>query len=129
MNRAAFDQNSPRHQRIDRQELVRRARQIVLARRKRIKLFGRSMFREPAWEMLLALYLAATGPRLTIGRLTAAAGAPMTTALRWIEYLEGQKLVTRESHPTDRRAVFVELSEKGRALMELYLYETLTIAQ
>jgi DNA-binding MarR family transcriptional regulator len=53
----------------------------------------------------------------------------MTTALRWIEYLVAQKLIVRESHPTDRRAVFVELSDKGRALIELYLYETLTIGQ
>jgi len=108
---------------------MERAVQIVLARRKRIELFGPTMFREPAWDMLLALYLASENQRLTIGRLTEAAGIPTTTALRWIQYLVDQRLVVRESHPTDARSVFVELSGKGKARIDLYLYETLTIGR
>jgi DNA-binding MarR family transcriptional regulator len=129
MEQASFDQSAAFDQRIDRGALVARARHIVLCRRKRIELFGASMFREAAWDMLLALYLASDGQRLTIGRLTNAAGAPTTTVLRWINYLVDHQLVVRESHPTDARAVFIELTDKGKSLIELYLYETLTIGQ
>jgi len=128
MKRASFEHNVELEQRIDPQVLLRRAIMIIRARRKRIELFGASMFREPAWDMLLALFVASEGRRLTIGRLTAVVGAPMTTALRWIQYLIDQGLVIRELHPTDARAVFVELSESGKSLIELYLYETLMIA-
>lgn len=35
------------------------------------------------------------------------------TGLRWIEYLDQEQLIRREPHPTDARAVFVELTDMG----------------
>lgn len=107
------------------QTLQRRARQILADRRKRHEVFGKAMFGEPAWEMLLLLYVLHSGPRQTIGRLAELAGASKTTALRWLDYLDAQGLVSRESHPTDKRAAFVELTEKARTALELYLSDTL----
>lgn len=107
-------------------ELAERARKIHASRRRRFKIFGKSMFGEPAWDMLIILYMnEAMGPRLPISRLGDMADTPPTTALRWIEYLEQQGLVRREPHPTDRRSVFVELTEKGRSAMEHYLAESI----
>lgn len=82
------------------------------------------MFGEPAWEMLLLLYSLESGPRLTISRLAELAYASKSTAIRWIDYLEAQRLVQREGHPTDKRAIFVELTERARSMIELYLSET-----
>lgn len=83
------------------------------------------MFSEPAWEMLLLLYPTGLGPRLTISHLSELAGASKSTGLRWIEYLEAQRLIRRESHPTDGRAAQVELTDKGREALDLYLCATL----
>jgi len=82
------------------------------------------MFGEPAWEMLLFLYSPESGPRLTVGGLARLAGASKSTAIRWLDYLEQQKWIRREAHPTDKRATFVELSEKGREAINLYLSGT-----
>ena len=105
--------------------LTKRARDILANRRRRHDLFGKAMFGEPAWEILLLLYIVESGPRQTIGRLADLADASKSTALRWVDYLEAQGLVRREAHPTDKRAAFVELTDKGHAALELYLSDTL----
>jgi DNA-binding MarR family transcriptional regulator len=102
--------------------LQQAALNLLSRRRRRHKIFGRAMFGEPAWEMLLLLY--SVGPRETVGRLAELAYASKSTAIRWIDYLESQGLVCREAHPTDKRATFVELSDKGRQLIRLYLFDT-----
>lgn len=109
------------------EQLVTRAAAILAERRRREQLFSASMFGEPAWEMLLNLYLTeSSGVRLNVSRVTEASGSPPTTALRWLDYLENQRLVRRETHPTDGRASFVELTERAHDLLELYLSEPLT---
>jgi DNA-binding MarR family transcriptional regulator len=106
------------------------ARDILRFRRRRADLFNRSMFGEPAWDMLLTLYTSSIeGPRHSVGQLGSLSGSPQTTALRWLEYLVMEKLVVRLPNPTDRRSDFVELSDKGRAAMEKYLSETLEIRE
>lgn len=82
------------------------------------------MFGEPAWEMLLALYVAEGGPRQTVSCLAKLSGAPKATALRWMDYLSQAKLIRRDLHPTDKRVVFVELTDHGRSRVEAYLSET-----
>lgn len=104
--------------------LMRRARDTLANRRRRQDIFGKAMFGEPAWEMLLLLYITEPGPRQSISRLADESGASRTTALRWIDYLEGQGLICREAHPNDRRVAFVQLTDKGRRSIELYLSET-----
>jgi DNA-binding MarR family transcriptional regulator len=115
---------------VDPVRLVNLARSILLARRRRNKVFNKAMFGEPAWDMLLTLYAdMAEGPHHSVSRLSALSGAPPTTALRWLDYLEKERLVIREANPTDRRSDFVELTDKGRATMERYLCETLNSAE
>jgi DNA-binding MarR family transcriptional regulator len=110
--------------------LVAAARDILRARRGRARQFSKAMFGEPAWDMLLALYAHSDdGPRHSIGRLVVFSGAPSTTALRWLDYLEKERLVMRHPNPTDRRSEYIQLTDKGRAKMEEYLSETLTIGK
>ena len=84
------------------------------------------MFGEPAWDMLLLLYAQDSGQRQTVNRLIELSEGSKTTALRWIDYLETQRLIERSSHPTDRRMAFVELTEKGRGAIEVYLSGTVS---
>lgn len=110
-------------------ELLDRARAILAARRRRETLFGSIIFGEPAWDMLLILYLDASESRRTLGRLGQLAGISKSTVLRWIDYLDRQELVRREPHPTDKRATFVELTEKGRKAIDMYLSGTAILTE
>lgn len=105
--------------------LLARARQIVAHRRRRLELFGKELFGEPAWEMLLLLYVGQTTQRYTVGQLAQASGAPKSTGTRWIDHLEEQGLVEKDEHPTDQRTAFVKLSKKGQDALALYLSGTL----
>jgi hypothetical protein len=109
----------------DRAELIARARADFQNRRLRVTMFGRSMFGEAAWDMLLALYiLEMSDERQTVGKLLQLAGVPATTAKRWLEYLEAHEFVRREAHPTDRRTAFVSLTPKARGKLDLYYSRT-----
>lgn len=109
----------------NRQALIKRARRAIAERNKRSEVFGKAMFGEPAWDMLLILYVEHGSRRLTIGRLSQVAGTSGTTALRWSEYLERQGLIQRQSHPTDRRTFFVGFTDRGLRALDLYFSEIL----
>lgn len=105
--------------------LITKAAAILSARKRRIQVFGTSMFGEPAWDMLLTLYIAEkSGLRLSLNRITERSGAPASTALRWLEYLVNQHLVRPELQPSDSQASFVTLTDKAWDLMKQYLTET-----
>lgn len=103
---------------------VGRARRVIAERRRRIGIFGVSMFGEPAWDMLLVLYTEEGRQRLTVGKLISATGHAPTTAQRWLDYLERQGLIRREAHPLDRRSTFVELADKGCNALDAYFSDT-----
>lgn len=106
----------------DRQSLISRARIVLGARRIRERYFHRDLFGEPAWEILLALYIAEeAGARFTISTLAEWIGAPLSTVVRWVKTLEEDSLVGRVDHPTDRRTVFIRLLDKGRKGLDAYL--------
>jgi|SRR3954454_1987252 len=111
---------------IQRTTLLDRAQDEFHNRRRRVSVFGQSMFGEPAWDMLLALYiLDISGQRQTVGSLLQFSGTPMSTAKRWLDYLSAHDLVRREAHPTDRRTAFVGLTDRARQKLDVYFSETI----
>lgn len=105
-----------------RQILREHARQIRAARELRENWFDRSVFGEPAWDMLLALYVIDEEQRrLSTRQVAKLAGLSLTTTLRWLDYLQEQDLVSRRPNPFDQRVVYTELSDKGRTAMDGYL--------
>jgi DNA-binding MarR family transcriptional regulator len=71
--------------------------------------------------MLLALYVnEVSGRRYTVGGLIEDVGAPFTTSIRWINYLEKEKLIERHAHPTDRRAVFIRITATAKDRLDAY---------
>lgn len=105
----------------DRRQLVLKVRAVMSERKRRIRFFSRVMFGEPAWDMLLALYITDfSGGRQTISKLVDWVNSPRTTANRWIDYLEKERLIEREPHAHDRRFIYVGLTEKGRRLLDDY---------
>lgn len=103
-------------------ELKSKARALISDRKRRARFFGRGMLGEPAWDMLLRLYVAEKG-LLTIRDLIVMTEEPKTTALRWISYLENKGFVRRRPDSVDRRLIDIELLDRGRELLDAYFSE------
>ena len=105
----------------EREARVRRIRSVIKARAQRIKFFKADLFADPAWEILLELYVThLTFTRLSISSLCHACSVPATTALRWINKLEAEGLLIRCADPLDGRRVWIGLSDDGLSAMETY---------
>ncbi|MYL96739.1 MarR family transcriptional regulator [Novosphingobium sp. FGD1] len=101
---------------------VELARQNYDDRRRRNKIFrSEDLFGEPAWDILLDLFIAAKERRrVSVTSACIGSAVPSTTALRWIAILEKQGLLVREADPGDARRVYVKLSARGYAAMLEY---------
>jgi len=101
---------------------VELARQNYEDRRRRTKIFrSEDLFGEPAWDILLDLFIAAKERRrVSVTSACIGSAVPSTTALRWIAILEKQGLLVREADPGDARRVYVKLSARGYAAMLEY---------
>lgn len=107
---------------LDAEVLLLRAKKQLRDRQLRRQFFSRAIFGEPAWDVLIVLYISEfSGRQLTVGRLVDWIEAPLSTTQRWIAYLEKERLVAKESHPADKRMAYVRLLDKGRAILEEYL--------
>lgn len=107
-------------------ELARRAQLLLLWRRRRTDMFDAAMFDEPAWDGLLALYMAERGHlTLSVASIAEQVGVRLHIMMRWVDYLDEQGLVVREADQSHGRPGFVRLSDKGRSDLEHYLAATL----
>jgi DNA-binding MarR family transcriptional regulator len=111
---------------ISRATLLDAAQQELERRRRRNKVLPEEMFGEPAWEILLQLYVEQQGTRLNIARLTSYLNLSASTVLRWLNYLHDKQLLRREIHPNDQRSVFVELTTGAVEVIDSYFSEVLT---
>nr|WP_255476835.1 MULTISPECIES: winged helix DNA-binding protein [unclassified Novosphingobium] len=76
------------------------------------------MFGEPAWDILLDLYIAhKRGTELQVSSVCLEAGVPSTTILRWIARLEREGLLYRQADTGDLRRRYVRLTDDGLAMM------------
>ena len=101
---------------------LRLAQQLYQMRRRRAACFGSSeLFGEPAWDMLLDLYIAhASQQSVSVTSACIGAAVPATTALRHLGQLQDEGLIEREHDTRDQRRINVRLSELGVARMEAY---------
>lgn len=109
--------------------LVQLARKVLAARTLRLQLFPAGMFSEPAWDILLSLYSQPSGGHRSIATLAECSGAPASTAIRWIQYLEDEGLVIREANGGDRTGEFVHLTDKAYRALQFYLAQILRDGQ
>jgi DNA-binding MarR family transcriptional regulator len=105
--------------------LVGMARKIVAARRLRTDHFPPTMFVASGWDILLALYLARDGADRSLAALAEAVRAPLSTAARWVDYLEQQDLVVRDRPALGGRLGELELTDKAYKALHSYLRELL----
>lgn len=98
------------------------ARKAYALRRKRAAIFGNpDLFGEPAWDILLDLFIAhGQGKPVSVSSACIGSAAPATTGLRWLGVLADEGLILREPDPEDHRRVMVRLTPSGLGAMERY---------
>lgn len=102
--------------------LALKAKDLYDQRRRRRDFLPARLFGEPAWDMLLELFMQyAGGAKVSTTSLCIASGVPNSTALRHIAMLEEEGLIKRSTSEFDRRVTFVELTEKGVLALGRYL--------
>ncbi|WP_169053538.1 helix-turn-helix domain-containing protein [Alteraurantiacibacter aquimixticola] len=102
--------------------LAMKARLIYDSRRKRRELIPAEYLGEPAWDMLLELFMQYSGgAKVSTSSLCIASDCPQSTALRYIAELEKGGMVKRSSSHHDKRVNFVELTDKGIIAVGTYL--------
>ncbi|KPP93225.1 MarR family transcriptional regulator [Erythrobacter sp. HL-111] len=98
------------------------ARKAYAARRRRGAIFGSpDLFGEPAWDILLDLYIAHVERKdVSVSSACIGSAAPPTTGLRWLGVLAEAGFVRREHDPCDQRRVLVRLTRRGLEAMDRY---------
>jgi hypothetical protein len=103
---------------------LRTAKHLTNLNRERARVFGAdaALFHDPAWDILLNLYIAfCEGRRPIRGEATMKDTLPPTTGLRVLANLEERGLVKTETHPTNGRVLLQSLTARGVELMEASL--------
>jgi DNA-binding MarR family transcriptional regulator len=102
-----------RRRRVILTEFVSRIRRL---RVRRNELFEVPLFRDPAWDMLLELFVASErGEGLTVTSLSHASGVPLTTALRHLQRMEEFGLIFREGDRKDNRLTVIRSTPQANA--------------
>ena len=98
---------------------VARAQKLLAGRKARTTFFSHMLFGEPAWDVLLYLYIA--DKCVCTAELPAKLGKPHSIIRRWIAVLEHEGLVGRSTHPDLPFTIALDLTEEGYRLMNEYL--------
>lgn len=121
----SFEEPSPAYGLSD-DKLAMIATSLYRSRRLRAKYFDPALIEEPAWDMLLDLFISAIrGVRVATTSLCLAARVPQATGLRWIAVLQEHALVRRYRAEDDHRLKPVEITPKGFRLMRQYLSDSM----
>ena len=98
------------------------SRSLYKIRRSRDNIFQEpEMFGEPAWDILLDLYISEREDRsVSITSACFAACVPPTTALRWISVLEAKGYVERTPDCLDARRHYVSLTDTARVMLNRF---------
>lgn len=98
------------------------AHKILRQRRGRSEHLPPELFSEPAWDMLLDLFIAQMEQKkISVTSVCLVTPVPTTTALRWLDVLQSLSLIERHPSADDKRVTFVRLSREGRNALRRYL--------
>lgn len=94
--------------------ILRVARRAWKAQRERERILGPSLAADPAWIILLDLFIARMEEReVTVRSLRSATGLSEATILRWVAQLVQVKMVLRLGEEADPRVARLALTEAG----------------
>jgi predicted transcriptional regulator len=97
---------------------ARLAERVYKARRERERVFNDDIFADPAWDLLLDLFVrTARNEQISVSSACHGANVPEATALRYLKVLTERKYVERFSHPNDKRSTTLKMTPLGNRLM------------
>lgn len=109
-------ENDYGRQRVDILRLLQRERDI------RAQVFHEDIAAGPAWQIIIDLYgLERTQGHNYVTSIALSSHLPLTTALRHIDQLVAEEFIERSRDPSDARRVRLNLTERCRKLVEIYL--------
>lgn len=98
------------------------AERLYAERRRRDEFFPAGVFGEPAWDLLLALFVAREkGVCIILSAAYRVAGVSDTTGRRLLDALEAKGLISRRRAPDSRKSRLIELTDDGRERLVGYL--------
>lgn len=106
------------------EKLAAVARFLIWSRQRRNAMLSEIDFGEPAWDMILDLYVSSIEKRrVSVSSLCVAAGVPSSTALRWINSMVDAGHFIRQQDGEDARRRYIDLSPDMNRTVETYLIE------
>ena len=103
-------------------DLTDYARQTLAGRKQRDRYFDPILFSNPAWDILLHLYVAdAEAKPVSVLDSCLASTVPQGVALRWLGYLKQEEMVIEIQDPARPRQTIVRLSDQTRSAVSAYL--------
>lgn len=104
---------------VNTQTLAATARRLIVERRLRDRLLNvPALFGEPAWDILLDLFVAyVDGKHVSTSDACISSTAPATTGLRYLKALEDRQMIERVRHQSDGRVVYIRLTDSAVAQM------------
>jgi len=106
------------------------ARRILAGRRERDRYFDPMVFSNPAWDMLLDMYVAsAEGRAQSVLDCCAAAPVAQRVALRWLAYLKHEDMVIETRDSAQPRQTHIQLSDLMRRTISAYLGSLIRLGQ
>jgi hypothetical protein len=98
------------------------AERLYAERRRRDALFPDALFGEPAWDLLLAMFIAREkGQAMILCKAYKAARVSDTSGRRLLDRMEEDGLITRRRAPRSRKMRVVELTDRAIARLIDYL--------
>jgi DNA-binding MarR family transcriptional regulator len=98
------------------------AERLYAERRRRDLRFPAGLFGEPAWDLLLALFIAREkGQAIILSSAYRAARVSDTTGRRLLDQLEREGMISRRRAPRSRKTRLVELTEDAIERLTDYL--------
>ncbi|WP_435201265.1 hypothetical protein [Qipengyuania sp. 902] len=106
------------------------ARREHHARRVREELIPSAHFGEPAWDLLLDLFAnSVVGKDIPKNAAQIAAHCPPTTALRYIEQLENEGMISERKSEEDGRVLLMRLTDEALVSVGSYLLNISGLAE
>jgi len=103
-------------------DLTDYARLTLIGRKQRDRYFDPMLFSNPAWDILLSLYVAdADGKPVGVIETCTAAPVPQGVALRWLGYLKQEEMVVETPDPARPRQTIIRLTDQTRLAVSAYL--------
>ncbi len=98
------------------------ANTLMLEKRDRTIILGPDMMGDPAFDMLLDLFVAQEeSVDISVSSLCYGTCLPQTTALRWVKIMVDRGMILRKSDTNDKRRVYLLLAPQTRLGMIRYL--------